>query len=121
MAASYTWPPSLPENPQKGFSETVNLNILRTPMDSGPAKQRYRGLKPYTVSVSYFLTQTQLNTLESFIVTTLRGTARFYWKHPKLGTNVEARVVPQNDGAMYSSQYLAPGFFTVNLTLEILP
>ena len=121
MAANYIWPPSLPENPQKGFSETLGLNILRTSMDNGPAKQRYRGRMPSVISATYFLTQEQLAILESFVTDTLRGVARFYWQHPKSQQQVEVRIVPQDSGTLYTSRYLAPGFFTVDLTIEVLP
>jgi len=121
MAYAYTWPGSLPQSPQKGFAETGGVLILRTPMDSGPAKQRRRGQRPQGLQLTFVMTTAQTVTLEEFVEITLQGTARFGFTHPRLNTTVEARIVPQDDGQMYTFTYLAPGYWTVSLQLEILP
>lgn len=121
MAYTYVWPASLPQSPQKGFAETGGVLILRTPMDSGPAKQRRRGQRPQGLQVSFIMTTEQTQTLESFIEETIKGTARFGFTHPRLNTTVEVRIVPQNDGQLYTFTYLAPDYWTVALQLEILP
>lgn len=121
MAYAYTWPTSLPQSPQKGFTETGGALILRTPMDAGPAKQRYRGQRPQTMQVSFIMTTAQTQTLETFAKDTLKGTARFGFTHPRLQTIVETRIIPQGEGQLYSFTYLAPGYWTVSLQLEILP
>lgn len=115
------WPTSLPQSPQKDFQETVGINIVRTSMDSGPAKQRVRSRRPSQLSLSFIMTTAQTQTLESFIITTLKGTKRFDFKHPRTGTTVECRVVPQGEGEFYTLQYRAPGYWQVNLKFEILP
>jgi hypothetical protein len=33
----------------------------------------------------------------------------------------EVRIVPQGEGDYYTLSYVAPGYYTVNLTLEVLP
>ena len=121
MAYAYVWPPSLPQSPQKGFAETGGVLVLRTPMDAGPAKQRRRGQRPQTMQVSFIMTTAQTQTLETFVKDTLQGTARFGFMHPRLQTIVETRIVPQGEGQLYSFTYLAPGYWTVSLQLEILP
>jgi len=121
MAYAYIWPPSLPQSPQKGFTETGGVLILRTQMDAGPAKQRRRGQKPQMLQVSFIMTTAQTEVLEEFVKTTLQGTARFGFTHPRLGTIVETRIVPQSAGDLYTFSYLAPGYWTVSLQLEILP
>lgn len=121
MAYAYVWPPTLPQSPQKGFTETGGVLVLRTPMDAGPAKQRRRGKKPQELSLTFIMTTAQTQTLETFVKDTLRGTARFGFKHPRLNTIVETRIVPQGAGDLYSFSYLAPGFWSVSLELEILP
>lgn len=121
MAYAYIWPASLPQSPQKGFAETGGVLMLRTPMDSGPAKQRRRGQKPQVLQVSFIMTTAQTETLQEFIEDTLKGTARFGFTHPRLGTTVETRIVPQGESQLYSFTYLAPGYWTVSLQLEILP
>lgn len=121
MAYTYVWPASLPQVPQKGYSEDIGINILRTPMDAGPAKLRVRGKKPAILNLSFIMTSQQIDTLENFIVNTIKGTARFGFLHPRKNIVVETRIVPQNDGVFFKLQYLAPNYYTVGLTFEILP
>ena len=116
-----TWPLSLPQSPQKGFTETGGALILRTPMDAGPAKQRRRGARPQGLQVSFVMTTAQTIILEDFVKTTLEGVKRFSFTHPRLNTAVETRIVPQGEGQLYSFTYLAPEYWTVSLQLEILP
>lgn len=121
MAALYTWPVTLPQYPEKGFSESGGVNILRTPMDSGPPKQRYIGRSSEMITVSYFMSDAQVAIFEDFVENTLRGVSRFYVMHPRKKTQVEARIVAQQAGQLYSLQYGAPGYFLVNFQLEVLP
>jgi hypothetical protein len=123
MAYSYVWPSSLPQVPQKGFSETGNANILSTSMDAGPAKRRYRGRQAQTMQLTFIMTNTQVSTLETFVLgpSAIKGVARFGFKHPRTGVMVETRLVPQSGGTLYNLTYLAPGYWTVSLQLEILP
>ena len=121
MAYTYVWPTSLPQAPQKGFKETGGVLILRTPQDAGPAKMRKVGARPQTMDLSFFMTTVQVSTFETFVKTTISGTARFGFKHPRTGLTVETRIVPQQDGALYTLDYIAPGFWMVHLQFEILP
>jgi hypothetical protein len=115
------WPTTLPQSPQKDFQETVGINIIRTDMDRGPAKQRVRGGRPSQLSMSFIMTNAQTIDLQSFLLNDLKGTKRFNFTHPRLGTTVECRIVPQGDGEFYTLQYKAPGYWQVNLKFEILP
>lgn len=115
-----TWPGDLPQSPQKGYSEDIGMNIIRSPMDAGPAKQRRRGLSPNNLEVSYILTTSQLETLQSFILSELNGVKRFNYTHPRTQQTVEVRVVPQGSG-LFKLQYLAPEYWSVQMTLEVLP
>lgn len=121
MAYSYVWPPSLPQGPQKGFTESIAANIIRTPMDSGIAKIRRRSARPSTMSLTFLMTTVQVETLRVFVMDTLKGSRRFGFTHPRTGNIEEVRVVPSNEGELYSLQYAAPGFYYVKLQLEILP
>lgn len=121
MAYSYTWPASLPQSVQKGFTETGGVLVTRTPQDRGPAKMRYLGNKPQVLNVQFLMTTAQVTTLETFVKSTLRGTARFGFPHPRTSTTVEARIVPQGEGDYYTFTYVAPGYYSVSLTLEVLP
>jgi len=119
--AIYSWPVSLPQAPQRGFTETGGVLVLRTPMDSGPAKQRRRGQKPQVLQLSYLMTTAQVSTFEGFVKNDLKGTARYNYLHPRLNTTVEVRIVPQSGGELYNITYQAPGYWMVALTLEVLP
>jgi hypothetical protein len=121
MAVSYIWPLTLPQNVQKGFTESVGLNVLRTPTDSGPAKVRRRSVRPSKMSVSFFMTTVQVAQLETFVLNTIQGVARFGFPHPRTRTQVEVRIVPTQDGQYYTTSYQAPGYWLVSMDLEILP
>jgi len=121
MAYSYVWPLSLPQSPQKGFTESIGVNVIRTPMDAGISKMRRRSARPSTMDVTFILTSAQVVTLETFVVDTLKGTRRFGFTHPRTNNIEEVRIVPQQEGVMYSLTYLAPGFYSAKLTFEILP
>jgi hypothetical protein len=117
------WPTSnsFPQAPQKGYTESIGVNVVRSSMDSGPAKQRFRGNKPHTLNLSFFLTQAQVADLETFIVNTLKGVRRFNFPHPRTGVVKEMRIVPQQDGEMYTLNYIGPGYYTASLIFEVLP
>jgi hypothetical protein len=121
--ANISWPTSnnFPQSPQKGFTETIGINILRSNMDMGPAKQRRRSARPSVLGVNFILTSAQVNQLEAFIKDQIKGVFRFNFTHPRTSTTVEARIVPQGDGEFYKLTYLAPGFYQTDLSLEILP
>lgn len=121
MAYTYVWPTSLPSMPLNNYSETGGVLVIRTQPDLGPAKQRRRGQRSDTLSVQYNMSTTQVATLKSFIQDTLQGTMRFGYTHPRTGQVVEARVVPQQDGNMFTVSYILPDYWQVSLQLEILP
>lgn len=117
------WPTAgnFPQTPQKGFTESIGVNVIRSNMDAGPAKQRRRGTRPNTMDLSFIMTTAQTSTLETFIKDTLLGVKRFSFPHPRTSTTVEARIVPQSEGEFFRLQYLAPGYWQTSLKFEILP
>jgi hypothetical protein len=121
--AILSWPTanSFPQSPQKGFSESIGVNIIRSAMDAGPAKQRRRSQRPSTMDLSFILTTAQTQTLETFVFNDLEGVKRFNFQHPRLYTTVEVRIVPQSEGELFRLQYLAPGYWQASLKFEILP
>lgn len=121
MAYSIVWPLTLPQSPQKGYTETGGVLVVRTPTDSGPAKMRKRGNRPQTLNVQFLMTTAQVALLETFVKTTIQGTTRFGFPHPWLGVVSEVRIVPQGEGEYYTLSYAAPGYYNVQLTLEVLP
>lgn len=121
MAVSYVWPATLPQAVRPDFNEQRGALILRTPMDAGPAKMRRRGNMPAALSVTFNMTDAQVSTLQTFVETTIKGTARFGFPHPRTGTQIEARIVPSGDGQLYGVSYNGPDAWVVSMTLESLP
>lgn len=119
--AAVPWPTSLPQAPQKGYTETGGVLVIRTPQDRGPAKMRYVGSKPQVLNLSFLMSSQQVTTLETFVKSTIRGTARFIFTHPRTLLPVEVRIVPQGEGDYYTLTYVAPEYYTVIMILEILP
>lgn len=121
MAYSYVWPVSLPQKPNTDYSETGGVLLVRSPMDAGPAKQRKIGNKPQVLSLTFDMKDAQVVTFEDFVKNTLKGISRFGFTHPRLNQTVEVRLVPSSDGQLYSLKYLSVGYWTVSLSMEILP
>lgn len=115
------WHPSLPQSPQKNFTEIGGALIVRTPMDSGPAKLRRRGKMPGRLNLTFIMTTSQVQTLESWARDTIGAVSRFTFPHPRTGAQVEVRFIPQSEGDLYTITYLAPEYWTVTTTFEILP
>jgi hypothetical protein len=116
------WPSTLPQVPQKGFQETVGINIIRSQTDAGPEKQRKRASRPNEMTLSFIMTTAQCDILESFIKDTIKGVSRFTFPHPrKLGTTIDARIVPGGGGEFFTLQYVAPGYWSTSLKMEIMP
>ena len=61
------WPATLPQVPQKGFTESVGINVIRSATDAGPAKQRRRASRPNEMNVNFLMTTAQTQKLEDFI------------------------------------------------------
>jgi hypothetical protein len=122
MTTSIYWPSQpFPQSPQKGFTESQGVNVIRSPMDTGPAKMRRRGARPSVLNVSFILTSAQATSLETFVKTTLLGTRRFNFLHPRTSSYVEVRIVPQSDSEFYKLTYIAPGYWQTDLIFEVLP
>jgi len=121
-----SWPASLPQSPQKGYTETGGVLVVRTPTDRGPAKSRYVGSKPQNLSIQFLMTTAQVTTFENFVKSSvlsggISGVNRFNFTHPRTSATVEVRIVPQGEGDFYTLTYVAPGYYAVALTLEVLP
>ena len=121
MTVNYVWPASLPQNVHPNYQESGGALILRTPMDAGPAKLRRRGIRPSTLQVALLMTDEQVAQMEVFVLQTLRSTARFGFPHPRLQTQAMVRLVPSSEGQLYGITYLAPNWWTITLSLEVLP
>jgi len=117
--ALYSWPTSLPDKPLKqGFEESPPNTRVRTEMGVGPAKMRRRATAGVRVfKVNFLLTETQVQTLDDFVMSTLGGgLARFDWTHPRTGASAEFRFreLPTYQPAL-GDRYRATA------TLELMP
>lgn len=121
MTASYTWPATLPQNPLYGsFSEDFGKNLLITQMDAGVSKMRVRGNKPTTLNMTFMMSNTQIGYLKTFVETTIKGVARFYFDHPRTGDELEVRIVPSN-GSYYQLSMANNDYWNVSITFEVMP
>jgi hypothetical protein len=116
------WPSALPAAPLKtGYSEQYPNNLLRSSSEAGVAKVRRKGATPpFTISVTFKLSQAQRLILQSFAGETLQdGALRFAFTHPLDGVSFEARLLPDGNSLYkvtpHGIDYLA------TLELEILP
>lgn len=121
-----SWPTNLPQSPQKGYTESIGVNVIRSPMDAGPPKQRFRGKRASVLTLTFIMSTAQLADFETFAQDTLLGVKRFNFPHPRYTgqtptVTVEVRIVPQNDGQLFQSQYIAPGYWQVSTVFEVLP
>lgn len=124
------WPATLPQVPQKGFTESIGISVIRSATDAGPAKQRRRATRPNEMSVNFLMTTAQTQKLEDFIknlptnTTTpgIAGVNRFTFPHPRiLGTTIEVRIIPGSNGEFFNLQYMAPGYWSTSLKFEVMP
>ena len=118
------WPPALPQAPlREGYTDSAPSNLLRTDMDTGPAKVRRSGnARPHTVQATYVLYDDEAEILEEFILETLAGGALcFDWPHPTLKRQVRARIVPSDSNLFSRSYYSQTLAWQYTLTLEYWP
>ena len=112
------WPETLPQALLiEGYSEAPANTLVRTSMESGPAKVRRRAtaaIRP--VKGTLVLTAAELAYLKNFYNTTLLGGAlRFNWVDPLTEAAVEMRFTE-------TPTWIAQdGLYKVSLGLEILP
>jgi hypothetical protein len=120
--AAYSWPTSLPQQPTlSGYSESMVVNVISTPMDNGPGKTRRRSARPTPIQCTFIMSSAQLVTLEDFVRNTLLCVRRFNFRHPRLETTVEVKIVPANGGEMYKTSPIGGELWSVSIDMEILP
>lgn len=112
------WPTTLPQALLlSGYGQKAADVILRTSMDTGPAKARRRasaGVEP--VEGKLIVTAIELGYLRTFYDTTLlNGALRFSWKDPVTGTSEELRFTKPLAWTSVLGKY------QVVLSLEIMP
>lgn len=115
-----TWPETLPQKfLVRGYAEEPPNNVLRTPMDQGPAKARRRSTDAvwrYTGLMK--LTGAQLSTWLTFYYDMIKEVGVFDFPHPRTGSTIEVRVV--NHAPPYRP-INANDQWELSLSLEELP
>lgn len=119
--AAYTFPATLPQFVTTNYAENSGVITVVTPMDMGVAKMRRRGVRPSNFDVTFVMDNAQILILDNFIKTTIKGTARFDFPHPRTRATIEVRIVPNSDGSYYNISYLGVEHYTVSMKLEQLP
>lgn len=117
-----SWPGTLPDfvltqGYQEGFATG---GLLRTEMETGPAKRRNRfTASPRNLDVTLTLTSAQVDAFDSFYETDLAGgAASFDYTHPRTGAAITAafRKEPQP-----VTPHSTSGNYLLRMELEILP
>jgi len=113
-----TWPSTLPQALLlSGYGQKAADVVLRTSMDTGPAKVRRRASAGVEdVEGGIIVTPTELGYLRTFHDTTLlNGALRFSWKDPVTKVSEELRFTTPPSWAAVEGKY------RVALSLEIMP
>ena len=122
MAAAYTWPASLPQQPTRdGYEESDGVKVISTPMDLGPPQTLLVGGAGATMVVPFIMSAAQLATLDAFLADDVRYVRPFNWRHPRTGATIEVKALPVGDGSFRSLSALGSGFYRVTLRLQVLP
>lgn len=105
---------------QDSYAESYADNVIRSPMDVGPAKLRRRTTAaPYPLLMVQQYSTTDVSTFDTFFKTTLAyGSLSFTLTHPRTGGSVEARyTAPPRITPLPGSN----ARYRVEHPLEILP
>jgi hypothetical protein len=114
------WPATLPQVIwAEGYGESPADVLLRTSMDTGPAKVRRRstaGVRPVTGKIKLISSELDIF-LEFYNTTLLSGSLRFSWTEPRDNSiPVEMRFAE-----LPEISAIDPGTYEVGMKLEILP
>jgi len=119
-----TWPASLPQSLLYDLTEKRQPGKVRSPMDTGPAKQRAR----FTAVTKQYdggliLTQAQLATFRTFYETTIgQGAVAFTWIDPFTDVSASLRFYDEPEITLIRpSDTLADRLYRVTMPLEKLP
>jgi len=111
------WPEELPKFVSTdGYGEAPVSQVLRTSMATGPQKQRRRvSKKIVNLSATVLMTTEQVEIFESFFDNDIGGgSLEFLFMSPRTQTEGTYRFLE----AGYKIDYVAEGYWNVNLSLE---
>jgi len=103
-----SWPLTLPQRVQRdGLQQELQTNVLRTPMDIGPDKLRYRTKSNYRrADMVVVLTEAQLQILIGFFEDDIyNGSLPFTWNDPIFQTVETFRFLEPPIWEPYGLQY----------------
>jgi len=116
------WPTGLDVKPlASAYDEQPPRLIIRTPMDSGPAKVRRKlSNNVRIVQIEMLLSQDELEDFDEFFTLTILGGAlSFEWTHPRTGEAIDSRILcDDSNGPKYRWE---DGSYLVSFALEVLP
>lgn len=113
------WPETLPQSPlSDGMRETPADVLVRTSMDTGPAKCRPRTSAGVArLALSYIMNRAEVESLSDFFNDDLMwGALSFSFPHPRLEESVDCRFKQPPSYAPINGD-----FFKVTMELEVLP
>lgn len=114
------WPSSLPDSfTFESYGEGIADGRLRSQTDTGPGKVRPRSsAMPEPLSGQMVITGAQIETLRTFVKTTLRGgSLPFFFKSQRGGVQILVRFGEE----LPTWQRHGAGKYLVTMKLEILP
>jgi hypothetical protein len=115
------WPGTLPQTFQvNGYTETVADGLIETNPDTGPPMSRRRSsAMPRPISGQMIVTRTQIDTLKTFVNTTLLG-GSLPFSFPAT-TEVGTWLVKFPKGNMPKWAAIGGDYYTLQISLLILP
>jgi hypothetical protein len=116
------WPGGLPQYVlREGYSEAFSDGLLRAKVDTGPAKVRRRtSAAPRPVSFQLELTRAQLDTLRTFVDTTVIG-GSLPFTFPAPTQTATTWLVRFSENGLPRITSLGGDTFMVDFGIEILP
>lgn len=119
------WPLILPQETFKdGYSRAIPDQTIRSNMDTGPAKVRYRGgHMPEVLSMTLVLTDEQRDALIAFARDIIKGgVLTFEYPNPENPASgyILARLVPHGSRELFTiSQYQKSILWQVSIKMEV--
>jgi hypothetical protein len=119
------WPVTLPQKPLKsGYGRSGKAVLIRSPMDSGPAKVRKRtnvGVKP--VALAFKMTTAQVDDFEDWVVTDIgEGALSFTLPAPEADSGtIVVRMTGGAGSPLYDVTPSSPDMWIVSFAAEIMP
>lgn len=105
---------------KNGFKRQRTVNVIRSDMESGPAKQALKTSQQYIMfPVEYWFTDAEYQAFDIWVADTILSVGTFDWIEPLNNTTVTARIVSGDisDAQPYNPQM---SHWIVKFMLEVL-